>query len=797
MIDHRPQYMVFYSTTIYFLCPKYMTNLDATHFKTGDKVITPAEIHTAVFDVSGTVDVSGSHPYAHITPDTKRFGAAEGNSPASIVIADNKYVTQGNTSARISSRAHHHPTDASFVDFDIVGSGAASDGSYNLLIRPQGGTAVAVSEPINELTTSYTRKGKGTGTEHMLSSAGCLNTYTRTTFNQMFRAEETGTLSKIRFNEDFVDPSSEVSITIHNMSENPSNYYTDASENLLTITAGEATDAFDVIGATDISCVVFDVSASAFNIHQDSLYMLAFNGSFCDMGIWETDPNMSDMSGNGTAYITTVKQPYPMEITVKSTSVSGKSDSGSTIAFASDVSGIFISTTNDYRKIPLIDSIRHTGTTTYDVVVGITDVSDSHPYAPHSEITLMRLDCSGDDIAISDVRKGEYKNDTVATKDQLFAWVGGESTLVMSYFDTSANEFTLMRCAVDDLLHHPTVFDDVSNNKNPWYQDAVGDNTSPGFKERLEAIGPSGNTKLHTVPFDGEPNSGMRMACDASGNVSGSAADGHWVAYTDLRYVTNTDANVYLVNMSAATPNDTLFHIPLRNPLPQADLSYRYFIANFPTLSMCREGDVRHISVGRNVHAYDSRANTITFVSADVSVYRVNTDTHEASYVGTVDMEGTEMPGFSQYVDLSGGVAPRLHYTVTDVSGDAWKAQDLNSSIGGNPIPLNNFHLIQHVVLYDISNSVTGVRWCDVSGSTTTTSSTVFHADVSGNLNVTGDCYANNFISRHTDANSVSVNHSLWANRVEAASISTTSFSIGAVELTADQLERIIDHCIP
>ena len=207
---------------------------------------------------------------------------------------------------------------------------------------------------------------------------------------------------------------------------------------------------------------------------------------------------------------------------------------------------------------------------------------------------------------------------------------------------------------------------------------------------------------------------------------------------------------------------------------------------------------MRHVSVGRNVYAYDTRANTVTFVSADVSVYRADVVSSKSSYVGTVEMDGTEMPGFSQYVDLSGGM-PHLHYTVTDVSGSAWGAKELKQYLGDSDksVPLNNHHMFQDTVLYDASNSVVNVRWCDVSGSTILTSYTRFHADVSGNLNVTGDCYANNFVARHTDANSVVVNHSLWANRVEAASVSVaTSISIGGVELTATKLEELLNSLL-
>jgi len=764
-----------------------MTDLDTTNFKTGTNV-SAMEIHTAKFNVSSSTSVSDailSHPYAHITqPDTVRVGDVSMNWDSNG--SENKAI--------VSSRAY--VTDTSFVDFDI----SLNDGSFNLLIRPQGGAPVAVSEPTEELVVSYTRDGRGTGSTHMLTSAGCLPTYTRPSFNQLFRAEETGTISKIKFNEDFIDRGndSKVSISICEMDVSGDTYtVTDVSATLLTnVSIGSSTETFDVTGATDISCITFDASGAGFNVSQNSLYMMTFDGSFCDMGYWGTSPNMRDMDISGSGYGPTTNKPYPMEITIKSTSVSGKTDSGSdmlsTISFNHDISGIRISTTTNAS--PYINSI-HSGDTdspdTYDVMVGITDVSGTHPHAPQCAFTLLRIDCCGNDITVRNIRNGEYKNNTVSTKDQLFSQVDNEPMLVMSYFDTSANEFNLIRCAVDDLLSHPPVFNDAGIN--PHYQDAVGLNTMQGFAERLAAIDRSTETKLHTVPYDGVPNSGMRMACDAVEDASNN----QWVAYTDLRYATNTNANVYMVNMSATAPNDTLFHIPLRNPLPKADLSYRYFIATFPTISMCG-GDtvnVRHVSVGRNVYAYDTRANTVTFVSADVSVYRTDVVARETLCVGTVDMDGTEMPGFSQYVDLSGGVAgsggsPHLHYTVTDVSGTAWGAKELKQLIGGvpTPVPLNNHHMFQDDVFYDVSNTVVDVRWCAVGNSnTTTTSSTTFHADVSGNLNVSGDCFANNFVARHTDVNSVVVNHSLWANRVEAASI-----SIGGVELTKDKLQALI-----
>lgn len=762
-----------------------MTDLDTTNFKTGTNV-SAMEIHTAKFNVSSSTSVSDtilSHPYAHITqPDTVRVGDVSMNWDSNG--SENK--------AMVSSRAY--VTDTSFVDFDI----SLNDGSFNLLIRPQGGSPVAVSEPTEELVVSYVREGRGTGSTHMLTSAGCLPTYTRPSFNQLFRAEETGTISKIKFNEDFIQLGSDVSISICKMDVSGVDTYTvtDISAAVLTnVSIGSSTETFGVTGATDISCITFDASGAGFNVSQNSLYMMTFDGSFCDMGYWGNGMSMLDMSGNETdGYTATDKKPYPLELTVKSTSVSGKTDSGSdmlsTISFNHDISGIRISTTTNAS--PYINSI-HSGDTdspdTYDVMVGITDVSSSH--APQCAFTLLRIDCCGNDITVRNIRNGEYKNNTVSTKDQLFSQVINEPMLLISYFDTSANEFNLIRCAVDDLLSHPPVFNDAGIN--PHYQDAVGPNTMQGFAERLEEIGRSTKTKLHTVPYDGVPNSGMRMACD----VVEDASNNQWVAYTDLRYATNTNTNVYMVNMSATAPNDTLFHIPLRNPLPKADLSYRYFIATFPTISMCG-GDtvnVRHVSVGRNVYAYDTRANTMTFVSADVSVYHADMVAGEASYVGTVDMDGTEMPGFSQYVDLSGGVAgsggsPHLHYTVTDVSGTAWGAKELKQLIGGvyTPVPLNNHHLFQDDVFYDVSNTVVGVMRCDVGdSSTTTTSSTTFHADVSGNLNVSGDCFANNFVARHTDVNSVVVNHSLWANRVEAASI-----SIGGVELTKERLQALI-----
>jgi hypothetical protein len=747
-----------------------MTDLNTVNFKTGSNVSTDVtEIHTAVFDVLGTF-FPGTLPdiitYAHITPSTTRIGTLDEN-----------YENGEPFQAIVSTRSVN---DSSFVDFDI----SLNDGSFNLLIRPQGGDAMAVSEPSEELITSYVREGTGISTPHMMSSVGCLNTYTRTSFRQMFRAEETGVISTIRINEDFVKPDSTVGISIYEMNETvPSYAVTDISAGLLKLDDG-TTENRERFVITDISCITFDVSGAGFSVSQNSLYMMTFDGSFCAMGLWGEGMSMRDMDVSGDGYVATKKQPYPIEVAVKSNSISGKTDSGSLLSFASDVSGIYISPETTVR--PYIQSIC-SGGNTYDVIIQITDVSGTYPHPPQRDFMLLRIDCCGNDISVEGVRKGSYENGVVATNDQLLARVDGSTVLLLSYFNTETNEFKLVRCSVDDLLNHPSVFND--DGTNPNYQDAVGANTSQRFVERLEAIGRSAGTKQHTIPYDGEPNSGMRMACDVSG-------DDHWVVYTDLRYATNTDAFVYMVNMSATNPDDTLIQISLRNPLPQADLSYRYFIATFPTISICGGGSVantRYVSVGRHVYAYDTRANTMTFVSADISVYRVNVITGSKSYVGTVDADGTDMPGFSQYMELNLN-SPHLHYTVTDVSGTAWGAKELKQSIGGvdSTVPLNNHHMFQDKVLYDISNSVMAVRWCDVSGSTIT-DSTPFHADVSGNLNVTGDCYANKFVARHTDANSVVVNHSLWANRVEAASVSTQSISIGGVELTATQLQALVD----
>jgi hypothetical protein len=768
-----------------------MTNLDADHFKTGRNV-SLREIHTATFDVSGSVH-SSAHPYVHITPEkTTRIGSVSANW---------ENDSESHT-AVVSSRSH--ASGASYVDFDI----SFNDVSFNLLIRPQGNAASAVTKPTKELVASYARKGVGTDTTHMMTSVGCLNTYTRTSFNQMFRAEQSGIVSNIGFNEDFADPShnSVTSISIWEMDDSgssPQYNTTDVSGVLYGDDNDDddiGTGTFGVSVASDISCITFDVSGANFNVSQNSLYMLTFDGSFCEMGLWKTGTNMSmwDVSGSGdtSVYETTEKKPYPMEVTVKSTSVSGKTDSGSTLSFATDISGITISTTPNAS--PSINSI-YRGSDIYDVIVGITDVSGTHPHPPQSELTLMRIDCCGNDVEVTDVRRGKYDDGAVATKDHLFTRVGvGDHTtlLLTSYFDTSANEFKLVRCSVTDLLHHTPVFNE--GDENSHYEDAVGPNTTPRFAERLEAIGKDTNTKHHTIPYDGEPNSGMRMACDVAEDASGN----QWVAYTDLRYATNTDAFAYMVDMSATVPDGTRIRIPLRNPLNKAVLSYQYQIATFPTISMCG-GDgatnLRYLSVGRHVYTYDTRAGSVTFVRSDISVYSVDTSTKTSTYVGTVesaDATETEMPGFSQYVDLSGS-SPHLHYTVTDVSGAAWGAKELKQEIGGGgvtlmPVPLNNHHMFQDKVMYDLSNVVLNMSHIDLNGSVRPTSSTTFHADVSGNLNVSGDCYANKFMARHTDANSVSVTHSLWANRVEAASISAASISIGGVELTAEKLRALL-----
>ena len=757
-----------------------MADLNSPHFKTGSNVDF-TEIHTATFDISAIeFTPTTDYPYAHITPTTTRVGTVDANGN----------VNDSNQ-AIVSARAY--APDTSFVDFDI----SLVDGSFNLLIRPGGGEPATVVQPTDDLTASYVRDGTGLGSTHMMTSAGCLNTYTRQTFHQMFRAEETGTLSKIKINEDFVKAGSDVGINICKMAVSGSGYMmVDRDVDVLPEGSTDTREKFTVPGTTDISCITFDASDSGFPITQNSLYMMTFDGSFCDMGKWSSsDTSMPDMSGNSvTGYVKTDIKPYPVEVTVKSTSVSGKTDSGALMTVSGNAVAFGAS---DGNIIPHINAI-YNDAGEYDIIMGfMSSPEPSSPYPVMMICLLMRIrrDIDAETFHIEGVRAGSYGNKIPANFQQATTTIDriltktsdGSTALIMSYFDNSTNEFKLIRYMTDDLLYHPPVFDDDGLNSN--YKDAIGDHTMWGFSERLVSIGRSIDAS-HTIPYDGDSNSGMRMACDAERDE-----DNQWVVYTDLRYATNTDANAYMVNMSADEPNNTLFHIPLRNPLPKADLSYRYFLATFPTISMCGEGDVRHVSVGRNVYAYDTRANTVTFVGADISVYRADVDASEASYVGTVDMDGTEMPGFSQYVDLSGGTGgtggvPYLHYTVTDVSGAAWGATALSQ-------PLNNQHLFQDAVLYDVSNVVLNARSVNLTVPPNPTDSTPFHADVSGNLNVSGDCYANNFVARHTDVNSVNVNHSLWANQVEAASISATSISatsisIGGVELTGTQLKALI-----
>lgn len=767
-----------------------MSDLNNDNFKTGNHV-NVAEIHTANLDVSGSSVLLEylDHPYAHITPpNCVRVG---------IVSKNYAYDRDPKSVAVTSSRVYSN--DGSFVEFEL----SFDESNYFFSVRPDGRETISPIEPVGDLIASYTREGGGTDTDHMMTSHGCLNTYTRASFNQLFRAEETGILSKIKINEDFVKVGTTVVISIHAMSKDGA-VYKEVGESTLLLSEPSVgvNEKFGVERATDISCIAFDVTGSEFYVSQNSLYMMTFDGSFCDMGLWGEGMSMTNMDVSGDGYVSTKKKPYPVEVTVKSTSVSGKSDSGSMM----NISDNKLKLNSEVNNLPLIPkiSVVHNDVSgdivIYDILSGFMRCDVNAPYLANTKCVLSRMyhDTFNNTFRVEDVRAGSYSDiimtnfpRAIATSDQMLVKIeGGSTAVIMSYFDISENEFKLIRCATDDLLYHPPVFN--GDNMNPHYQEAVGDNTMRGFVERLVAINRSTETKQHVVPYDGVPNSGMRMVCDAV-----EANGNQWVAYTDLRYATNTDANVYLVNMSAASPDETKFHIPLRNLLPKADLSYRYYIATFPTISMCNgdggDDTIRYVSVGRNVYAYDTRANTVTFISSDISVYKANVDARNASYVGTVGMDGTKMPGFSQYVDLSGGGVPYLHYTVTDVSGRAWVAKELRQQTNRlrglsviEDVPLNNHHMFQDEVMYDVSNTALGVRWCGLSD-TTPTFYTPFHVDVSGNLNVTGDCYANNFVARHTDANSVNVNHSLWANRVEAASI-----SIGGVELTADQLEKLI-----